>query len=66
MGTREPYPTIRKGREILQQQEATIWKERTARLRKWRRNLAHWFGVRLIRWGYQLAYSPALDETLSS
>jgi hypothetical protein len=42
MGTREPYPTIRKGREILQQQEATIWKERTARLRKWRRNLAHW------------------------
>ena len=65
MRTREPYVTLRRGREVLQQQEEEAWKERTARLRKWRRKFTHWIGIRLMRWGYQLTYSSTLDETPS-
>ncbi len=65
MRTREPYPTLRRGREALRQQEAVAWKQRTARLRTWRRKLAHWLGIRLIRWGQQLEHSTTLDETPS-
>lgn len=50
----EQYTTLRKGQEIMLQLEEEAWKERIARLKATGRNLAHWLGMRLVRWGYKL------------
>lgn len=55
----EQYGTIRRGYDILQQQEQERWMRRAAMLRKRYRRFAYRVGVQMVMWGYRLQHLEA-------
>ena len=58
----EQYVTLRRGRTILSQQTEEEWMEQARQLRIVRQKLAHWLGMRLVRWGYRLEQYAVSDK----
>ena len=50
----EQYATLRRGCTMLNQQAEYERKERVRQFRIVRQELAHWLGIRLVKWGYKL------------